>query len=86
MDLYNTYINKVIPIRRVGISFMISDTINRQLDMFNKIDIESEINLNRNVESMKKRFGSNTILRAISLDDAGNQMDRNRLVGGHNAE
>lgn len=86
MDIYDTYINKVIPIRRVGISFMISDTINRQLDMFNKIDIESEINLNRNVESMKKRFGSNTILRAISLDDAGNQMDRNRLVGGHNAE
>ena len=85
MEIYNKYINKIIPIRRISISFMISDSINRQLDMFNEIDIDKDKNLNREVESMKNRYGNNTILRAISLEECANQMDRNRLVGGHNA-
>ena len=85
MEIYSKYINKIIPIRRISISFMISDSINRQLDMFNEIDIDKDKNLNREVESMKNRYGNNTILRAISLEECANQMDRNRLVGGHNA-
>ena len=85
MELYNKYVNRVIPIRRVGISFKITNGINRQLDMFNETDIGKDISLNRSIESMKRRYGKNAILRTVSLEDGANQMDRNRLVGGHNA-
>ena len=86
MKIYNSkYVNRVIPIRKVGISFKITNGINRQLDMFSETDIGKDISLNRSIESMKRRYGKNAILRTVSLEDGANQMDRNRLVGGHNA-
>ena len=42
--------------------------------------IESVMNL------IKNKFGKNAILRAISYEEGATQRDRNKLIGGHNAE
>ncbi len=87
LDLYNKNINKIIPIRRIGISFSISNNKLVQLDIFNNNeDKKNEITLLNKISNIKTKFGSNKILRGVSLVEDATQRERNRLVGGHNAE
>ena len=58
-----------------------------QLDLFNNIEEQDkELNLLREVSTLKNKYGKNILLRTISLEKGSNQRERNRLVGGHNAE
>ena len=85
--LYDNNINKIIPIRRIGISFGINNNRNIQLDLFNNIsDTDKELDLLKEVSTLKNKYGKNILLRTISLEKGSNQRERNRLVGGHNAE
>ena len=87
LNLYNKNVNKVIPIRRIGIGFNISSNSSVQLDLFS--DFEDKINENKllnNISNIKNKYGSNKILRGVSLVDGATQKLRNKLVGGHNAE
>lgn len=87
LNLYNKNVNKVIPIRRIGIGFNISNNSSVQLDLFS--DFEDKINENKllnNISNIKNKYGSNKILRGVSLVDGATQKLRNKLVGGHNAE
>ena len=36
--------------------------------------------------NIKKKYGKNSILRAVSYTENATARDRNRLIGGHNAE
>ena len=38
------------------------------------------------MNDIKNKFGKNSILRAISLKDGATTIERNKLIGGHNAE
>ena len=87
LSLYDNNINKIIPIRRIGISFGINNKKNIQLDLFHNIeDEDKELDLLREVSTLKSKYGKNILLRTISLEKGSNQRERNRLVGGHNAE
>ncbi len=87
LSLYDNNINKIIPIRRIGISFGINNNRNIQLDLFNNIsDTDKELDLLKEVSTLKNKYGKNILLRTISLEKGSNQRERNRLVGGHNAE
>lgn len=87
LSLYDNNINKIIPIRRLGISFGINNKKNIQLDLFHNIeDTDNELNLLKEVSTLKNKYGKNILLRSISLEKGSNQRERNRLVGGHNAE
>ena len=87
LNLYDKNINKIIPIRRIGISFCISNNTLVQLDLFSEFeDKKNEISLLNKMSNIKSKFGSNKILRGVSLVDGATQKMRNRLVGGHNAE
>ena len=87
LELYDYNINKDFPVRRIGISFHITNHINKQLDLFNDIDDnEKEYSLLRNVSKIKNKYGKNSILRGISYTDGANQLNRNKYVGGHNAK
>ena len=87
LELYDKNINKIIPIRRIGISFSISNSHLVQLDFFNDFDKKKkEMNLLNKISNIKNKFGSNKILRGVSLEDGATQKFRNSLVGGHNAE
>ncbi len=87
LNLYDKNINKIIPVRRIGISFSISNSHLVQLDFFNDFDKKkNEINLLNKISNIKNKFGPNKILRGVSLEDGATQKMRNSLVGGHNAE
>ena len=84
---YYLVINKDFAVRRIGISFHITNNINKQLDLFSDIDDnEKEYSLLRNVSKIKNKYGKNSILRGISYTENANQLSRNKYVGGHNAE
>ena len=94
---YNTILNKVLNeydylvesniIRKIGISF--NDLNNKkyeQLDLFNNIDNSNDLSLEKTMYNIKSKYGKNSILRCISLDENATMMIRNNYIGGHNAK
>ena len=88
VKLYEDNVNNNIPIRRIGISFNnVRNSKLKQIDFFNKyIEDDKDNLLLQSINSIKNRFGSNSILRCISYVDGSNQRMRNKLIGGHNGE
>ena len=94
---YNTILNKALNeydylvesniIRKIGISF--NDLNNKkyeQLDLFNNIDNYNDLSLEKTMYNIKSKYGKNSILRCISLDENATMMIRNNYIGGHNAK
>ena len=94
---YNTILNKVLNeydylvesniIRKIGISF--NDLNNKkyeQLDLFNNVDNSNDSSLEKTMYNIKSKYGKNSILRCISLDENATMMIRNNYIGGHNAK
>lgn len=88
LEEYDRKINKLIPIRRISISFGgVGKKVAEQIDLFSSYLIEEQ---DHKVESVmnqiKTKYGGSSILRGISYMDGATQKERNKLVGGHNAE
>ncbi|XMB85273.1 damage repair protein [Mycoplasmatota bacterium WC44] len=75
------------PIRKVHVSVgNLIDEKNVQYSLFDDIEkIESNKELMTTMDNIKQRFGKNKIHRAISYTEHGTSVDRNKLIGGHNA-
>ena len=88
LEEYDKKIDKITPIRRIGISFNSLEKRHiYQLDIFHKTKEEDqEFKTTKIMNDLKTRFGKNSILRAISLSHSATAMKRNKLIGGHNAE
>ena len=72
-------------IKRINISFneCISEE-NIQYDLFtDPEESEKERNLMRAMNSMKKKYGKNAILKGMNLEKGGTTIERNRQIGGH---
>lgn len=73
-------------IRHIGIDYgNLIDDVGIQLDLFNQP--ERQINsakIDHVIDDIRKRFGSTSIVRAMSKTAGGNAIDRGNLVGGHN--
>jgi nucleotidyltransferase/DNA polymerase involved in DNA repair len=71
-----------MPVRRLGVTlsgFVDADTY--QLSLFE--DQERARALDQVTDSIKERFGSAAIVRASSLTDAGQALERSKKIGGH---
>ena len=57
-----------------------------QLNLF-KDSNESieEANLNKALLGIKNKYGKSSILKAVNLKEEATTRDRNKLIGGHNA-
>lgn len=97
-NLYSTvqeYVNRIfeettaksVKIRRLGISFGgICDESAQGYDLFTDLEaIEKERRLEKTVLEIKDRFGKNAMLRGFDLQDGATQIERNKLIGGHNS-
>ena len=74
------------PIRRINIWFGgITGRLVKQLNMFEEDDLKEE-SLECITSNLKNKFGKNSILRGVSLLEGATQIERNKLIGGHNAE
>lgn len=85
---YDNNINKDLFIRRISISFgNLIDKKHIQLDLFGESIIrDGDEKIENVVNNIKDKFGKNSLLRAISYDKFATQRERNKLIGGHNAE
>ena len=86
LNEYDYRVLEEVKIRRIGISFNNLDKKRvEQLNLFYKED-KNEIILETAVNDIKNKYGKNSILRCISLDKNATQINRNKFIGGHNAE
>ena len=85
---YNKKISKTYPIRRIGIAFYgIEKKKTKQLSLFENItENEKDVKVHQVMNTIQTRFGKSSLFRAIILKAGGTQLQRNKLIGGHNAE
>lgn len=88
LNFYDSLINRKYPIKRISIFFgELTEKKVEQMDLFTDSLIEeADEKLEMVMNKIKNKFGKNAILRAISYDEGATQRDRNKLIGGHNAE
>lgn len=86
--LYKRTTYKDVPIRRLGITFGgIADEGCEGYDLFTDFEkVEREKKVERAVLEIKKKFGKNALLRAIDLKEEATQVERNKMIGGHNSD
>jgi len=88
LEEYDFCVSKKYKIKRISIFFR-NLTFNRieQLDLFSDVSIlEKDEKIEKAMNLIKNKFGKNAIMRAISYDEGATQRQRNKLIGGHNAE
>ena len=88
LEEYDYRVNDKFLIRRIGISFgNISKKKYEQMNFFDDMVSEKEdTKLEKVMLKIKNKFGKNSILRATSYQKDATQRERNKLIGGHNAE
>ena len=84
LKYYDFSIDKVIPIRKIAISFNTVCKNYEQISLFD--DTKENSNLEKTILGIRNKYGNNSLLKAISLSNNATQMVRNNLIGGHNAE
>lgn len=86
-ELYYLTTDPLLPIRQIGISFgNVTEEGQEELTLFSdRRTDERERAKQRAVLEIKQRFGKNSIISAKSLQACATAMQRNGLVGGHNA-
>ena len=74
------------PIRKIGISFNnVHDENFEDFDLFSNIEHDKkERQVQEAIISIKKRYGKNSIIKGMDLQDKATTVKRNKLVGGHN--
>lgn len=85
---YDYNINVSYGIRRINICYFgIKEKKYEQLNLFNSFE-DSLLNetLEKTIVSIKNKYGKNIVLRAVSYQEGSTQRNRNKLIGGHNAE
>ncbi len=87
LEEYDYRINESVPIRKIGLSFNNLHVLKyEQMNLFSNNDTVRDNKLETTILEIKNKYGKNSILRGISYLDGATQIDRNRLIGGHNAE
>jgi DNA polymerase V len=87
-DLYIKTTLKNYPIRRINISFLnvISETY-ETYDLFSdEKDLKKEHQVSEALIAIKKKYGKNSVVKAMNLEKKATTLKRNKLIGGHNAE
>lgn len=88
LELYDNTTDNEFLIRGIGISFnnVVSEDL-EYVDLFtDHEEIIKERNLEKTIIDLKKKFGKNSVLKAMNLSEGATTIKRNKLIGGHNAE
>lgn len=88
MQLFEKTTAKGVPIRRLGIGFDdVCDEGCEGYDLFtNWEEVEREKRLARATLDLQRKFGKNAIVMASDLQEGATLIERNKLIGGHNAD
>lgn len=85
IKLYERIAERNQTIRRLALACnRIYDKAYEQYDLFTDYNqIEKEHRLQKAAMEIKKKFGKNSFLRGMDLQEIGTTMERNRQIGGH---
>ena len=85
--LFDRIVNQNLLVRRMYIAatHLKPSSACTQLSLFEPEEPEDEKVIQQTILSLHKRFGKNSVLRGISLEESATQMERNRQIGGHRA-
>ena len=84
---YFRYIYKFVPsnfIRLIGLSASCLIRNTKQLSIYDNLD-NLEESLMKSINKVRDKYGKNSVIRAISLLENSNQIERNTFIGGHHA-
>lgn len=86
VQLYQETTRLKYPIRTINIAFGgLVDEIFAETDLFMDFAAEEkERSMQNAIIDIKRRFGKNALIRAMSLESKATGMKRNNMVGGHN--
>ena len=85
--LFKKVVNPNYPIRRIGVGFgnVVSEDY-ASIDLFTDQDsLDKEKRMQEAIIEIKKRYGKNSILKAMDLSPKATTKKRNNLIGGHNS-
>ena len=87
LELYDGRVDKKTPIRRLGVGFdNIVDARLEGYDLFTDIEkVEKEKRVSTTILELQKKFGKNAVVMASDLQKGATLIERNKLIGGHNA-
>ena len=84
-DLYEKIVDPHFPVRRVNITC--NNVVEEKYRQFSMFDEEENTDKNRRIQKtvvgIKKKYGKNSIVKGMNLQDAATTMERNRQIGGH---
>lgn len=72
-----------LPVRQVGVSLSkLTGDDEYQLSLFNP-DQDKKMALEKVTDAIKQRYGDTSVIRAVSITDAGQALRRAEMIGGH---
>lgn len=99
IEFYDNNVDSNLLVRRINISahklcLDSSEKIHRQLDIFNYEYLDKSINekleeerldkkIGKTIINIKNKYGKNSIVKAMDLEDGATTISRNKMVGGH---
>lgn len=85
VQLYDQIIDRHTPIHRFSVTFNhVVDKAYQQYDLFTDLEeVEKEYKLQKAMLGIKDRYGKNSILKGMNLQEGATTMERNRQIGGH---
>ena len=87
IELFEKNASKEYLIRRISIGFgNVKEESYRAFGLFdNQEEFIKEENLQKTILRIKEKYGKNSILKAMNLEEKATTVKRNKLIGGHNS-
>ena len=88
INMFYDNVDKRKLIRRVNIGFNnVIDEVYRSYNLFDDEEKQTkEKNLQEAILSIKKKYGKNSVIKGMNLEEKATTIARNKLIGGHNEE
>jgi len=85
LNMYERMIDRQTPIHRFYVTFNnVVDEAYQQYDLFtDPAELEREHRMQKAMLDIKEKYGKNSILKGMNLQDGATTIERNRQIGGH---
>ena len=84
--LYRGIVRKELSVRRINLTcnnILSEGSVKEQISFWDVSEIEKNRVIQSTVLDIKRRFGKNSIIKGMNLEEAATGRERNRQIGGH---